>query len=810
MQLGFSVETLCMDLLRADTEAEVISILSRAGYWDNPDLWVPFGGKDNNFSSMGNQTSRPEAALVEKLVNSVDAVLMGECWHAGVRPDSPRAPLTISEAVAEFFGGGRSKADTMGDIAKWDNQKRREVANRITLAATGGRQNVSFTIVDSGEGQTPNSMPNTLLSLDHGNKVNVQFVQGKFNMGGTGALRFCGHHNLQLIVSRRNPSIDAPQPYDASIAEWGFTIVRREDPTGQRKISMYTYLSPLPEGVLRFHAEMLPLFPQGNRAYVRDAEWGTAIKLYEYQMTGKSHILRRDGLLQKLDLLVSRPALPIRLHECRDYAGGPGSYDTNLNGIAVRLSDDRNENLQAGFPASNPVTIRSHQLPTSIYAFKRGKADNYKNAEGILFTVNGQTQGLLQQHFFGRKAEGLDRLRDSLLLIVDCTGLSGRLREDLFMNSRDRMEEGELLREIEDELETSLKTHQGLRDLRQQRQQEDAAAKLEESKPFRQTLEAIMRKSPAIARLFSGQGPLPKPFRPADVPGAEQYAGKPHPTIFKFKDVDYGKELLRTTPKNMRSRISFTTDVVNDYFHRTELPGTFDLRCILTQDAGVDVPNHSLNLNNGVATLNLKPPEGASEGESFVYEIVVQDATLVFPFTNRFTVKVGPHQTPSGGNGRRQPHTEPGSGNGTAPSGLALPQPNRVFKPDWSNYSFNEYSAVKVVHDPPESGASNSDGYSYYINMDNIYLQSELKTSKGTPELVRARWEFGMMLMALALLRPGGMVEDTRMAEAAYEEAASVAPQDEVYKITAAIAPILLPLIEHLSALRDEDLSEAD
>ena len=62
-----------------------------------------------------------------------------------------------------------------------------------------------------------------------------------------------------------------------------------------------------------------------------------------------------------------------------------------------------------------------------------------------------------------------------------------------------------------------------------------------------------------------------------------------------------------------------------------------------------------------------------------------------------------------------------------------------------------------------------------------------------------------MMLMALALLRPGGMVEDTRMTEAAYEEAASVAPQDEVYKITAAIAPILLPLIEHLSALREED-----
>ena len=810
LQLKFGVQELCMSLLRADTEEEVISILRQQAYWDDPEVWQPFGDKESNFSTMGNQTSRPEAALVEKMVNSVDAVLMGECMQVGISPDSPTAPPTIAEAVAEFFAGGRSKADTMGDVARWDNQKRREVANRITLAATGSRQNVSFTMVDSGEGQSPNAMPKTLLSLDQGNKVNVQFVQGKFNMGGTGALRFCGRHNLQLIVSRRNPSIEAPQQYDASIDEWGFTIVRREDPTGQRKISMYTYLSPLPEGVLRFSAEQLPLFPQGNAAYSRIAQWGTAIKLYEYQITGKSHILRRDGLLQKLDLLLPRPALPIRLHECRNYAGGPGSFDTNLNGVTVRLNDDRSENMETGFPVSNPITIRGHQLPASIYAFKRGKADNYKNAEGILFTVNGQTHGSLAQHFFGRRAVGLDRLRDSLLVIVDCTGLSGRLREDLFMNSRDRMEEGELLNEIEDELETSLKTHQGLRDLRQRRQQEDAAAKLEDSKPFRQTLEAIMRKSPAIARLFGGQGPLSNPFRPVDVPGAKQYEGKPHPTVFKFQDIDYGKELLRATPKNMRSRISFNTDVVNDYFNRTELPGSFTL-CPVGTNKGVEqVPNHSLNLNNGIATLNLKLPEGATEGQSFDYEFIVQDDTLVFPFANRFTVNVGPHQTPSGGHGPRPDNTEPGSGCGTAPSGLAIPQPNRVFKPDWPLHSFDEYSALKAVHDPGEDESSNSDGYSYYINMDNIYLQSELKASKGNPELIRARWEFGMMLIALALLRPGVTVEDTRAPESEYAESESATPQDEVYRVTAAIAPVLLPLIEHLGALSDEDLSDVD
>ncbi len=811
LEFDFGLEGLCMELLRADKEEEVIAIIQQRGYWDDPTAWKPFGGKDGNYSTIGNQTSKSEAALVEKLVNSVDAVLMGECWKSGIHPDASEAPQTISEAVAEFFGGGRGKVETTGNIARWDYRKRREVADLITLSATGERQNVSFTIIDAGEGQSPNAMPDTFLSLDRGNKVNVQFVQGKFNMGGTGALRFCGQHNLQLIISKRNPSIKIRQADDASINQWGFTIVRRENPTGQRKISTYTYLSPLSEGVLRFDANKLPLFPQGNRAYARAAEWGTAIKLYEYQMTGKSHILRRDGLLQRLDLLLPRPALPIRLHECREYRGGPGSFDTNLNGLAVRLSDDRSENLEAGFPTSNPITVRGHQLPTSIYAFKRGKSDNYKSTEGILFTVNGQTHGSLPQHFFSRNAVGLDRLRTSLLVIVDCTGLSGRMREDLFMNSRDRMEEGELLKEIENELESSLWTHQGLRDLRQQRQQEDAAAKLQHSKPFRETLEAIVRKSPAIARLFGGSGPLPNPFRPVDAPGAKPYIGKLHPMVFKFQVLDYGEELVRTTPKNMRSRISFATDVVNDYFTRPEMPGSFFLRSTDSLVPIGEIPNHFLNLNNGVATLNLKLPDGAFEGQSFDYELTVSDETLVFPFANRFTIVVGPSQSSKPGpRPRPSPPNEPGPEDGTAPSGLAIPVPIPVFQPQWTNYDFDAFSALKVVQDPSDGDDPNSGGYSYYINMDNIYLQSELKASKQNPDLTRARWEFGMMLVALALLRPEGGPQGTNTPQAPAIEEDGSTPQDAVFKVTAAMAPVLLPLIEHLGTLSEEDIGDGD
>ena len=75
-------------------------------------------------------------------------------------------------------------------------------------------------------------IPETFLSIDKNNKLSIHFVQGKFNMGGTGALRFCGEHSLQLLITRRNPEILAMQKdrSDPTQERWGFTVVRRQRP----------------------------------------------------------------------------------------------------------------------------------------------------------------------------------------------------------------------------------------------------------------------------------------------------------------------------------------------------------------------------------------------------------------------------------------------------------------------------------------------------------------------------------------------------------------------------------------------------
>jgi hypothetical protein len=103
-----AAKDLCLSLMMSDTEEGVIQLLKAAGYWDNRAAWRCYGDSENNWSTIGNQQSNPDAALIEKLVNSADARLMNECLVRGIDPTGPEAPQTIRQAVAQFFEESRN------------------------------------------------------------------------------------------------------------------------------------------------------------------------------------------------------------------------------------------------------------------------------------------------------------------------------------------------------------------------------------------------------------------------------------------------------------------------------------------------------------------------------------------------------------------------------------------------------------------------------------------------------------------------------------------------------------------------------
>jgi len=781
-----NTKELCLRLAQCEAEENVIELLRREKMWDDPSVWQFYGSNENNFATIGNQASRPENALIEKIVNSVDAVLMAECLSRGCDPEGTEAPTSIADAQQRYFG------IRDGKLSNLTPTERSNLADKICLVATGAKTNPCYTVIDRGEGQSPKAMPDTLLSIGRSNKLRIPFVQGKFNMGGTGVFQFCGYHNLQLILSRRQPQIAATENGGGENA-WGFTVVRREDPGRGVRNSVYKYLAPGGE-IMLFSASSLKLLPGDYPEPLRrELEWGTFIKLYEYQMTGlKTNIL--FDLYNRLSLLMPAIALPVRLYERRKGYSGH-TLETTLSGLTVRLNEDRRENLEDGFPTSSTLSAQGQSMRVSIFAFKRGQSEKYAKDEGIIFTFNGQTHGHRSKSFFSRQTVQMNYLVDSLLVLVDCSEFDGRSREDLLMNSRDRLRSGELMSQIERQLEDLLKSHQGLKDLRERRIREDVENRLEDSKPLAEVLTSILKKSPTLSKLLVEGVRLQYPFRLKKAKAAEEFTGKRFPTHFALTNGN-GAEKRGNCPIDRSVRVRYKTDAENDYFTRDSDPGTFAL-----QLAGKPTQNFSLNLWNGTAYLSVGLPKSAKVGDVLVFSSSVEDVGRVEPFAEEFSFEL---TEPAGlrrrkkRSGSKPPSQENGDDTETT-SYLDLPDVREVRKEQWDQHRFNQDTAL-VTKD------TGGQGFIFFVNMDNIHLKTEQKASGAVDsKLLDARYKYGLVLVGIALLK--------ELAKAPEDEQRDDDDGSDLFteiaKVTRMISPVLLPMIDGLGDLQLHEVSNS-
>lgn len=775
------LKKLCLDLAYSESEDKIISHLNSVDLWDNSNAWVCFGNNENNFGTIGNQQSRPETALVEKIINSVDAMLISECLSRKIDPEGENAPNSLQKALVDFYGIYEGKLSNISAIERTD------LATNICLVATGKKSKPCYSIIDKGEGQTPQKMPDTLLSIGRSNKLRIPFVQGKFNMGGTGVFQFCGDQNLQLIITKRNPNI-AMNENDETKHKWGFTIIRRFDPHGGIRNSIYKYLAPNNQ-ILSFESNGLPILPGDYPiAYKENLEWGTFIKLYEYQIGPGLRTNIVFDLYNRLSLLMPTIALPTRLYERRAGYGGH-SPETTLSGLSVRLEEDRRENLEDNFPTSFEFTANGQDMKGQIFAFKKGQSEKYMKEEGIIFSINGQTHGFLSKAFFSRQSVGMGYIANSILLIIDCSNISGRSKEDLFMNSRDRLRSGNLRAEIEDNLTEIIKNHPGLKSLRERRRREAIEDKLKDSKPLAEIVENLLKKSPTLSKLFITGSRISDPFNLTGSTQEEEFIGKKFPTFFKLK-----KEFPESNPKlcpiNQKFRIQYITDAVNDYFNRDSDPGNFSLKI-----NGDKIDKH-IHIWNGAGTLIAKLPSGIAVGDQLEFTSHVMDPQRIEPFEEKFIVRVEPkqdHQKTSTLPTQRKPSSNKNGDDGERKSNLDLPHIIEIRKDDWDEHSFSEKSALKVV-------ATGESGYDFIVNMDNVFLLSEIKFQKNIDErLLFARYKFALVLIGLALLKM-----DSEKSE---EETENGSPDifSEIESVTSAISPILLPMISSLGELEIED-----
>lgn len=779
------IKELALSLAKADTEKEVVELLKQAKYWDDDTAWREYGGSSNNYPIIGNQQSSADNALVEKLVNAVDAVLMKECLREEIAPDGGNAPKSIAEAQKKFF-------DIYdGKLSRIDEKQRAELAKRILLVATGSRTKPSLSIIDDGEGQTPQSIPETILSLTKDNKIKIPFVQGKFGMGGSGVLRFCSaEHRLQLVISKR--SIDILQGEDETENFWGVTVVRREEPREGMRSSHWTYLAPDAQ-ILSFEADELPLIPKSYPdAFGNPLKSGTYIKLYEYNIGAGLRTFIGFDLYYRLALLMPDIALPVRMLERRkNYKAH--SYEKTLAGLSVRLDEDKSENLEPEFqrPATGTMSVEGQKFDYSIYVFKMGKKENYAK-EGVLFSITGQTHGSLPKTFFERKAIGMSYLSNSILVAVDCSKITSRKQEELFMPSRDRLAKTAFRSSIQRDLEEIIKGHEGLKKLENKRRKEVIGKTSRDSKPLVDVLENIIKKSPTLSNLLGKGNRVKDPF---DMEGSKEKDnpnGKEFPTYFNLAK-DYTEEKPKDWPINRKKfRVQYETDAENDYFNRDRDPGELTL-----QMDGCAIEDYTLNLWNRLATLTISIPRDKNVGDLLYFKTEMSDITRPEPYLSEFWVRIVKESGTSGGHkGKRKPPPSDEKGSDRQKeSHRALPNVIEVKQDEYEKHGFDKHSALKVM-----SSGEDGSGYDFYINMDNVYLQTEMKgNSKDAPEILKTRYKVGMVLLGISILH-----SEEKHTKEQDDSNGGVSVYERISQFTQAVSPTLLPMIASLGSLESE------
>lgn len=795
-----SVERFALSLANAETEEDVINILQEKGYWDNEAYWRPYGDNENNYSTIGNQQNDSDRALAEKIVNSIDAILMKECLIECGRTDGKSVPQSIQEAMWRYF------KIRDGQLSTLDRRTRNDISKNIIVAATGKqRGEMNIIVIDNGEGQTAKRMPDTILSISKKNKQSVPFVQGKFNMGGTGALEFAGKNHLQLVITRRNPNIKNVDN-DPTFNNWSVTIVRKERPNNGRRISMYTYLvNPNDNnGLFNFSADKLNLIPKilGNKTgrksspgnnddqdnEDRTIESGTYIKLYNYALQEKT--LLTFDFYYKMNLLLPDVALPVRIRECRANFSG-NSFEITMNGLLTRMSEDNGENLEDGFPIGERFKIDGQSFSMNIYLFKEGKQKHYRKNEGVLYEINGQTENIENASFFN-KAQ-LSYLKDSLLVLVDCSELDNEHQEDMFMNSRDRIKTNDFTIAVKRHILNILKDNENLKNAQNIRRAQMVKNKLNDDKPLKDVIEKICKKSSVLSKvLLYGQG-IKSPFNLEPVSGVqENFIGKKEPTFFHLKGKLAKDNYVKYSPINHNFRVSYETDAANDYFTRKINPVKFNL--LLNGQSREDL-FISLHPNNGIVTLNVKMPPEAVVGDVLEFKTNIEDMSI-YPqtFENVFHIQVTEAQDydESGGGNRQKPSNPEKKGKEQSPQS-AIPNVTEVTKDEWQSYGMDEKSAVVFME--------TENAEDLYVNMDNIFLLTELKgktKDKEQVDLCKARYKYGMTLISLSVISYFKNEKSKNL---------DGNIQDGVKNITEIISPILIPLIESMSQLDMDELS---
>jgi hypothetical protein len=440
--------------------------------------WRPLGGIDNNVHAV-EVASDPAAAIVERVTNSIDALLD---LHSILRDETAPSPRAAAEAWLGVPEAGLSELNPVD---------RQSLANsiRVTSYESSIQARPTLVIQDHGTGQHPDAFSDTLLSLLASNKKTKTHQMGVYNAGGAATYAFCKY---SVIISRRDPRL-----LGGATDEIGCTLIRYNPLDPERfKSGTYEYCVGPDGAILRLNLEsgVLPDMPAGT--YVKHV----AYELASYQRAAHEP---KQSLHHLFHAALPDPPLPFWIEEQRTerFAGVRSSGERRV--VAGLLARLRREGTAAHYDERDIALEPEHgHVALRYFVLEEGQEpDAFTTySQAVTLLLNGQRQGMKDRAWIKRNTN-LSYLWRRLVVLIDCNGLTNAAKREVFSSTRESNKESPLSRTILDRVRTELAEDEELLALDEQARQRTLA------NATRSTSERIRRQlAGQIAAFLQGPG----------------------------------------------------------------------------------------------------------------------------------------------------------------------------------------------------------------------------------------------------------------------------------------------------------------
>lgn len=538
--------------------------------------WKPINGDYANRRAISLLSKDSISALSERNYNSQDHVGIKELLLRGIDPlDKTKAPKSVAELGELCFGlrGGSLGAEF---------ETRIELSYHVINFAQGDKDDVAMSVLDDGEGIEPARMEETILSIGKSTKAGLPFTHGQWGHGGSGSYVFCGDKGYTLIATRRHPDLQAGSPI-------GFTLVREvpadEMIPGWNQAPYMEYMTDI-DGKIFTVQPQEPTFPE-QLNLPATFRFGCWIKMFHYDLPSKGQI-NGVALKTKLDLLVMRPLLPVRVVECRSEVYKMDSYAGLAYGVLNRFSTQREE-MKSSVKIDTRIGLKERFGVQSIdvYVFQhknvltdimKGKKTDKEfdsfartpvnmhyvdKSNAISFTVSGQLNfGISQVRL--QSSTNFRSLYEYMLVHVDLTKMPPNVRSKVIPSSRQGRFDTPAGRELEQLIFDELKANPELGELDQEYEMLDAVGA---ARP--EALAKLAQKYSRIARVFREGGIPVNRLKRRKRTKKQPFIGKDVPDFLAIQGTTQTIEVERSLPSDgTASRVLLVTDAKNGYLTR--------------------------------------------------------------------------------------------------------------------------------------------------------------------------------------------------------------------------------------------------